>query len=48
MNDIEFVLDNYTFIKHISVYMLEEYYDISEEIYSNFENIVYPNNWNEL
>jgi len=25
-NDIEFILDNYNFIKHISVYMLEEYY----------------------
>jgi oxygen-independent coproporphyrinogen-3 oxidase len=47
-NDIEFILDNYDFIKHISVYMLEEYYDIPEDIDSKFENIIYPNNWNEI
>jgi len=25
--------------------MLEEYYDVPEEIDSKFENIVYPNSW---
>ncbi len=46
--NIEYILKNYNFIKHISVYMLEEYYDIPEEIDSKFENIIYPNNWNKL
>jgi hypothetical protein len=27
--------------------MLEEYYDIPENIDSKFENITYPDNWNE-
>lgn len=46
--DIEFILNNYNFIKHISVYMLEEYYDIPEDINSKFENITYPNDWSKL
>lgn len=46
--DIEYILDNYDFIKHISVYMLEEYYDVPEEIDSKFENIIYPNDWTKL
>lgn len=52
--DIEYLLDNYTFIKHISVYMLEEYYEqwwIDNEkwkTYSKFQNVVYPNDWINL
>lgn len=43
--DIEFILEKYDFVKHISVYMLEEYYEVPEEIDSKFDNIVYPNSW---
>ena len=46
--DIEYILNKFDYIKHISVYLLEEYYDISEESDSKFENITYPNNWNKL
>ena len=45
---IEYILHNYSFIKHVSVYMLEEYYDIPEIKDSNFENITYPDNWDKL
>ena len=47
-NNIDYILNNYTFIKHVSVYMLEEYYNIPEDKDSKFENITYPNNWNKL
>jgi len=46
--DIEFILNKYSFIKHISVYLLEEYYDVPIEVESKFENITYPNNWNKV
>jgi len=46
--NIESILDSYSFIKHISVYMLEEYYEVSEKPDSKFENITYPNDWNKL
>ncbi|MDP2090553.1 MAG: coproporphyrinogen-III oxidase family protein [Candidatus Gracilibacteria bacterium] len=52
--DIEYILDNYDFVNHISVYMLEEYYEqsaVSNEdglLDSKFQNIVYPNNWMNL
>jgi len=28
--------------------MLEEYYDVPDDLDSKFENIVYPNNWANL
>ncbi len=43
--DLDFIFKNYDFIKHVSVYMLEEYYDVPEEKESSFDNIVYPDNW---
>ncbi len=46
--NIEYILNEYSFIKHISVYMLEEYYNIPEDIDSKFENITYPTNWNTI
>ncbi|PZM81969.1 hypothetical protein DLH72_04690 [Candidatus Gracilibacteria bacterium] len=45
LENIKFVLEKYNFVKHISVYMLEEYYDVPEEIDSKFDNIIYPNSW---
>lgn len=48
LKDIIYVLNNYKFIKHISVYMLEDFYDVN--IYDNakFEKIIYPNNWKDI
>lgn len=44
-DNIDHLTSNYSFIKHISVYMLEEYYDVPEEKESSFDNIIYPSNW---
>jgi len=46
LKDIKFFLKNYDFIKHISVYMLEDYYLQNNENW--FEKIAYPNNWKLL
>jgi len=46
--DIDFILSNYNFIKHVSVYMLEEYYDVWDTESSKFENITYPNKWESI
>lgn len=46
--NIEFLLDNYDFIKHISVYMLEDYYDADSEKDTNFEKVTYPKDWSVL
>lgn len=45
IENIWFLLNKYDFIKHISVYMLEEYYEVPEEKESKFDNIKYPNDW---
>lgn len=47
-NDIKELLEQYKCIKHISVYMLEEYYEKPEKIESSFDNITYPKNWEKL
>lgn len=47
LNDIKFIINNYDYIKHISVYMLEDYY-IWNDKDSTFEKISYPWNWNKL
>lgn len=47
LKDIKYILENYDFIKHISVYMLEDYY-VETKDDSNFEKITYPNTWKNL
>ncbi len=47
LQDIKYVLENYNFIKHISVYMLEDYYVWNQDD-SNFEKITYPETWKNL
>ncbi len=47
LQDIKYILENYDFIKHISVYMLEDYYVWNEDD-SIFEKITYPENWKNL
>lgn len=45
LNDVDFLIKKYDFIKHISLYMLEEYYDIPEKNISKFDNVIYPEDW---
>ena len=42
--DLEYILHNYYYVNHVSIYMLEEYCEqwIND---SKFQNIVYPNDW---
>lgn len=46
--NIDFILQKYDFITHISVYMLEEYYEPDMIIESKYDNITYPNNWKNM
>ena len=46
-NNINYILNKYNFIKHISVYMLEDYYEINDAN-NKFDKITYPNNWTSL
>lgn len=48
LENIKFVLDKYDFVKHISVYMLEEYYNPDKIIETKYDNITYPDDWNKL
>ena len=43
--DIEYILKKYDFIKHISVYMLEDYYNPDKIIETQYDNITYPDDW---
>jgi len=43
--NLDFLLSRYDFIKHISSYMLEEYYNKDKLIQNKFDNIVYPESW---
>lgn len=45
--NIDSLLNKYSFIKHVSVYMLEEYYDVPEDKESKFDNITYPDSWHK-
>jgi len=48
LENIKYILEKYNFVKHISVYMLEEYYSADKIIETKFDNITYPKNWNKL
>jgi len=45
LENIKFILEKYTFIKHISVYMLEDYYSADKIIETKYDNITYPDDW---
>lgn len=47
LNNIKYILENYSYIKHISVYMLEDYY-VWEKDDSSFQKITYPIDWKNL
>lgn len=46
--DIKYILEKYNNIPHISVYMLEEYYEPDMIIESIYDNITYPDNWKNM
>jgi len=48
LENIKYILKRNDFIKHISVYMLEEYYNPDKIIETKFDNITYPKNWDKL
>lgn len=48
LEDIKYILWKYDFIKHISVYMLEEYYNPDKIIETKYDNITYPDDWDKL
>ena len=45
LENMKFILNKYKFIKHISVYMLEDYYSPDKIIETKYDNITYPNKW---
>ncbi len=47
LKDIKYILENYRFLTHISVYMLEDYY-VENDADSSFEKITYPEGWKHL
>lgn len=46
--DIQNILNKYNNIPHISVYMLEEYYEPDMIIESKYDNVTYPDNWKSM
>ena len=48
LKDIKYILSEYKEITHISVYMLEEYYEPDMIIESIYDNITYPDNWKNM
>lgn len=48
LENIKFLLNKYDFIKHISTYMLEEYYNPDKIIETKYDNITYPDSWNKM
>ena len=48
LENIKSILDNYNFVKHISVYMLEEYYSPDKIIETKYDNITYPDDWSKM
>lgn len=51
VENLEYVMSNYSCVDHISVYMLEEYYTPGEDVLSQvnkFDSIAYPDSWDRL
>jgi len=45
LENIKYILEKYNFVKHISVYMLEDYYSADKIIETKYDNITYPDDW---
>lgn len=48
LENINNILTKYNFITHVSVYMLEEYYERDMIIESKYDNVTYPDNWKSM
>ncbi len=48
LKNIKYIINNYNQIKHISVYMLEDYYSKDKIIETKYDNITYPKIWKKL
>ncbi len=48
LQDIKYILGRFNFIKHISVYMLEDYYNSDKIIENKYDKITYPKKWVNL
>jgi oxygen-independent coproporphyrinogen-3 oxidase len=48
LENIKNILTQYNFITHVSVYMLEEYYEPDMIIESKYDNVTYPDNWKSM
>ena len=46
--NISHILDNYSSIKHISVYMLEDYYNEDKVVETVYDKKTYPEDWDTL
>lgn len=46
--NISEILNTYNFITHVSVYMLEEYYQADKIVEHKYDEITYPENWIDL
>ena len=46
--NIQEVLSRFSCIKHVSVYLLEEYYSPDKIIETKYDNITYPENWDSM
>ncbi len=48
LRDINYILEKYNCIQHVSVYMLEDYYNEDKIIETWFDKKTYPENWDNL
>ena len=48
LRDIRYILEKYSFVKHISVYMLEDYYNEDKIIETSFDKKTYPEDWDKI
>ncbi|MCP4523399.1 MAG: radical SAM family heme chaperone HemW [Candidatus Gracilibacteria bacterium] len=48
LGDIKYIFKKYSNITHVSVYMLEEYYEPDMIIESKYDNVTYPDNWKNM
>ncbi|MCD5380404.1 radical SAM family heme chaperone HemW [Candidatus Gracilibacteria bacterium] len=46
--DIQYILEKYSFVKHVSTYLLEDYYNEDKIIETSFDKKTYPDNWDSL
>ena len=48
LENIRYILEQYDFVKHISVYMLEEYYNPDKIVETKYDKVTYPSDWKKI